>query len=131
MIEVESVEVEAKSKVVRIDEEAATIKATAAQALKDECESELAEAIPALEAALSALNTLKVNKSPSTEPHHLARISSSDQSNHVLFQPSDVTIVKSMKNPPSVVKLVMSAVCVMKGIKPDMVVDPGGSGKKV
>lgn len=39
--------------------------------------------------------------------------------------------MKSMKNPPSVVKLVMSAVCVMKGIKPDMVVDPGGSGKKV
>lgn len=36
-----------------------------------------------------------------------------------------------MKNPPSVVKLVMSGVCVMKGIKPDMVVDPAGSGKKV
>lgn len=58
----ESVEVEAKSKVVRVDEEAATIKATEAQALKDECESELAEAIPALEAALSALNTLKVKQ---------------------------------------------------------------------
>lgn len=55
-------EVEAKSKTVRIDEEAATIKAKEAQSLKDECESELAEAIPALEAALSALNTLKVNK---------------------------------------------------------------------
>lgn len=62
MIEVESVQVEAKSKVVRVDEEAATIKATEAQALKDECESELAEAIPALEAALSALNTLKVKQ---------------------------------------------------------------------
>lgn len=49
----------------------------------------------------------------------------------VSFQPSDVTIVKSMKNPPSVVKLVMSGVCVMKSIKPDMVVDPAGSGKKV
>lgn len=53
-------EVEAKSKVVRVDEEAATIKADAAQGLKNECESDLAEAIPALEAALSALNTLKV-----------------------------------------------------------------------
>lgn len=61
MIEVESVEVEAKSKVVRVDEEAATIKANEAQALKNECESDLAEAIPALEAALSALNTLKVS----------------------------------------------------------------------
>lgn len=61
MIEQESVEVEAKSKVVRADEEAATIKASEAQALKNECESDLAEAIPALEAALSALNTLKVS----------------------------------------------------------------------
>lgn len=61
MIEVESVEVEAKSKLVRVDEETATLKANEAQALKNECESDLAEAIPALEAALSALNTLKVN----------------------------------------------------------------------
>lgn len=60
MIEVESVEVEAKSKVVRVDEEAATIKANEAEALKTECESDLADAIPALEDALSALNTLKV-----------------------------------------------------------------------
>ncbi|XP_054464751.1 dynein axonemal heavy chain 12 [Anoplopoma fimbria] len=104
VIEVESVQVEAKSKVVRVDEEAATIKANAAQALKNECESDLAEAIPALEAALSALDTLK---------------------------PSDVTIVKSMKNPPSGVKMVMSAVCVMKEIKPDKIADPAGTGKKV
>lgn len=62
VIAVESVEVEAKSKVVRIDEEAATIQATEAQALKDECESDLAEAIPALEAAVSALDTLKVSQ---------------------------------------------------------------------
>lgn len=61
VIEVESVEVEAKSKIVRVDEEAATIKANEAQALKNECESDLAEAIPALEAALSALDTLKVS----------------------------------------------------------------------
>lgn len=47
------------------------------------------------------------------------------------FQPADVTIVKSMKNPPSGVKLVMEAVCVMKDIKPDKITDPAGSGKKV
>ena len=52
---------EAKSKVVRVDEEAATLKANESQALKDECESDLAEAIPAMEAALSALDTLKVS----------------------------------------------------------------------
>lgn len=54
-------EVEAKSKLVRADEETATLKANESQALKNECESDLAEAIPALEAALSALDTLKVN----------------------------------------------------------------------
>ncbi|XP_048346084.1 dynein axonemal heavy chain 12 isoform X2 [Sphaerodactylus townsendi] len=102
IIERESAEVEAKSKTVKVDEEIATEKAAEAQALKNECESDLAEAIPALEAALAALDTLK---------------------------PADITIVKSMKNPPSGVKLVMAAICVMKDIKPEKVADPSGLGK--
>lgn len=61
IIEKESAEVEAKSKTVKVDEELATEKATEAQALKNECESDLAEAIPALEAALAALDTLKAS----------------------------------------------------------------------
>jgi len=63
VIEKESVEVEATSKVVKADEAVANEQAASAQALKDECEAELAEAIPALEAALAALNTLKVDNS--------------------------------------------------------------------
>ena len=55
---------------VAADEAIANEAAAAAQAIKDECESDLAEAIPALEAAIQALNTLK---------------------------PSDITLVKSMK----------------------------------
>ena len=47
------------------------------------------------------------------------------------FQPSDITIVKSMKNPPLGVKIVMAAVCVMKDIKPEKINDPSGSGQKV
>ena len=35
-----------------------------------------------------------------------------------------------MKNPPSGVKLVMAAVCVMRDIKPDRINDPSGSGQK-
>ncbi|VVC95448.1 unnamed protein product [Leptidea sinapis] len=73
--------------------------AAAAQAIKDDCESDLAEAVPALQAALDALNTLK---------------------------PADITLVKSMKNPPAGVKLVMEAVCVMKGVKGDRKMDPSG-----
>ena len=64
----------------------------------------MAEAIPALEAAIAALDTLK---------------------------PADITIVKSMKSPPDGVKLVMAAVCVMKEIKPEKINDPSGSGAKV
>ncbi|XP_021341821.1 dynein heavy chain 12, axonemal-like isoform X1 [Mizuhopecten yessoensis] len=104
VIEKESVEVEATSKIVKADEAVANEQAASAQALKDECEADLAEAIPALEAALAALNTLK---------------------------PSDITIVKSMKSPPSGVKLVMSAVCVMKDIKPDKINDPDKPGQKI
>lgn len=78
VIEVESVEVEAKSKIVRVDEEAATQKANEAQSLKNECESDLAEAIPALEAALSALNTLKVTES-NRSPRHPQLISFKSQ----------------------------------------------------
>ncbi|KAM6256904.1 dynein axonemal heavy chain 12 [Porphyrio hochstetteri] len=103
-IEIESAEVEQIRKTVKVDEEIATEKAAEAQALKNECESDLAEAIPALEAALEALDTLK---------------------------PSDISIVKSMKNPPSGVKLVMAAVCVMKDIKPERIADPSGSGRKI
>lgn len=48
-----------------------------------------------------------------------------------VFQPADITIVKSMKSPPAGVKLVMSAVCVMRDIKPEKVNDPSGSGQKI
>ncbi|KAI9093996.1 dynein heavy chain, N-terminal region 2-domain-containing protein, partial [Phlyctochytrium arcticum] len=104
VIQRESIIVEKKRALVKVDEEAANIKAGEAKAIKDDCEADLAEAIPALESALEALNTLK---------------------------PQDITVVKSMKNPPGAVKLVMEAVCVMKGMKPARIKDPGGSGKMV
>jgi len=47
------------------------------------------------------------------------------------MQPSDIATVKAMKNPPSGVKLVMESVCVMKGIPPERVNDPAGTGRKV
>ncbi|XP_053350493.1 dynein axonemal heavy chain 3 [Clarias gariepinus] len=103
-IEKETVEVDAKKELVAADEKVANEAAAAAKAIKDECEGDLAEAMPALEAALSALDTLK---------------------------PADITVVKSMQNPPGPVKLVMESICVMKGIKPERKPDPGGSGKMI
>ena len=55
---------------VAADEAVANEAAGVAKAIKEECESDLAEALPALEAAIQALNTLK---------------------------PSDISMVKSMK----------------------------------
>lgn len=98
-IERETAEAEKKKELVGADEAAANEAAAAAQAIKDDCETDLAEAIPAMEAALEALNTLK---------------------------PADIGVVKSMKNPPYGVKLTLEAVCVLKGIKPDRKPDPSG-----
>ena len=103
-IEKESKEVQATRKTVQSEEEIASKKAAEAKAIKDECEADLAEALPALEAAISALDTLKQQ---------------------------DITVLKSMKSPPAGVKLVMEAVCIMKDIKPVKIPDPAGSGKKI
>ncbi|KAM9844002.1 dynein axonemal heavy chain 3-like [Aulostomus maculatus] len=99
-IEKETVQVDAKKELVSADEKVANEAAAAAQAIKDECTKDLAEALPALEEAKSALDTLK---------------------------PSDITVVKSMQNPPGPVKLVMESICIMKGIKPERKPDPKGS----
>ena len=67
-------------------------------------EAELAEAIPLLEAAITALNTLTKN---------------------------DITLVKSMKNPPQAIKTVMETVCIMLEVKPKRVNDPNNPVKKI
>uniref|UniRef100_A0A8C3KFE8 Dynein axonemal heavy chain 3 n=1 Tax=Calidris pygmaea TaxID=425635 RepID=A0A8C3KFE8_9CHAR len=103
-IEKETVEVDAKKELVSADEKEANEAAAVAKAIKDECEGDLAEAMPALEAALAALDTLN---------------------------PSDISLVKSMQNPPGPVKLVMESICVMKGTKPERKPDPSGSGKMI
>ncbi|EDV95542.1 GH15722 [Drosophila grimshawi] len=102
-INTETLAASAAAEQVKQDEEVASVQAEAAQVLKSECEKDLAKAIPVLEDALAALNTLK---------------------------PADITLVKSMKNPPPVIKLVMAGVCVMKGVPAERIPDPA-TGKMV
>nr|DBA34563.1 TPA: hypothetical protein GDO54_002113 [Pyxicephalus adspersus] len=104
VIEKESIEVAKTEKIVKADEAVANEQAMAAKAIKDECDNELAQALPILESALAALDTLT---------------------------PQDITVVKSMKSPPAGVKLVMEAICILKGVKPDKIPDPSGSGRKI
>jgi len=103
VIEVDSVEVAKTEKIVKADEAVANEQAMAAKAIKDECDRELSEAIPILESAIAALNTLTTK---------------------------DISLVKSMANPPPAIKMVMEAICSIKGIKPDRVPDPA-TGKRV
>lgn len=58
VIERERIEVEKVATVVRADEEVANKQAADAQAIRDECDSELSQAIPILNSALAALDTL-------------------------------------------------------------------------
>lgn len=103
-IAIQSSEAEATSEQIKQDEAVANKQAEEAELMDRECSNDLAQAMPALEDALRALDTLK---------------------------PSDISLVKSMKSPPEVVKLVMAAVCVMKGIPPDRVKKDPKTGRDI
>ncbi|XP_050461697.1 dynein axonemal heavy chain 7-like [Cataglyphis hispanica] len=92
-------EASAIEQVVQKDEEAAMVVATAAQAIRAECDADLQEVMPILDAANEALNTLT---------------------------PHDIHIVKSMKRPPAGVRLVMEAICILKDVKPQRIQGPEG-----
>ncbi|CAK9804315.1 Dynein axonemal heavy chain 7 [Anthophora plagiata] len=87
-------------KVVKIDEEAATVYATEAAAIKAECDADLAEAMPILKRAQTALDTLTT---------------------------ADIAVVRAMKKPPGGVRLILESVCVLKQIKPERVQQPDGT----
>ncbi|XP_069045720.1 dynein axonemal heavy chain 1 isoform X1 [Lepisosteus oculatus] len=76
---------------VQAEEAKATEKAQVAQAIADDAQKDLDEALPALDAALASLKSLNKN---------------------------DVIEVRAMQRPPQGVKLVIEAVCIMKGIQP-------------
>lgn len=104
IVEKDSVEAAKVEKVVKADEAVANEQAMAAKAIKDECDHDLAEAIPILNSALAALKTLTSK---------------------------DIGTLKAFAQPPAPIRLVLEAVCVLKGEKPVKVADPSGSGKKI
>uniref|UniRef100_A0A8C5KDU7 Dynein axonemal heavy chain 1 n=1 Tax=Jaculus jaculus TaxID=51337 RepID=A0A8C5KDU7_JACJA len=102
-IKVDTTIAEETRKSVQAEEVKANEKAKKAQAIADDAQKDLDEALPALDAALASLRNLNKN---------------------------DVTEVRAMQRPPPGVKLVIEAVCIMKGIKPKKV--PGEKpGSKV
>ncbi|XP_030213444.1 dynein heavy chain 1, axonemal [Gadus morhua] len=79
---------------VQAEEAKALEKARVAGAIAADAQKDLDEALPALDAALTSLKSLNKN---------------------------DVTEVRAMQRPPHGVRLVVEAVCIMKGIKPKKV----------
>ncbi|XP_062843095.1 dynein axonemal heavy chain 1 [Trichomycterus rosablanca] len=79
---------------VQAEEAKASEKARVAEAIATDAQKDLDEALPALDAALTSLKSLNKN---------------------------DVTEVRAMQRPPQGVKLVIEAVCILKGIKPKKV----------
>lgn len=104
---------EIKSKLPGVEKTRGEVQAdvAVADASKAQCElqkasveADLADAIPALEEALKALDTIK---------------------------PSEINEVKAMANPPAGVKLVCEGVCVMLSIKPARIPDPQDPSKRI
>lgn len=83
------------------DEATAIEQATVATAIKEECDAKLAEALPQMESALKALQTLTS---------------------------ADIAVVRSMRTPPLAVKVVLEGVCILKSIGPERVPGPSGVG---
>ena len=106
LVKIEAMTVEANKVrvVVQAKEKATAKQAAEAKAIKDECERDLAVALPALDGAMKALNTLSK---------------------------SDITEVKSMTKPPPGVRLTMEAVCIMLAVEPDMVKNPNAPPYKI
>ncbi|XP_018600098.2 dynein heavy chain 1, axonemal isoform X2 [Scleropages formosus] len=90
-IKVDTAVAEETRAAVQEEEAKASEKARVAHAIAADAQKDLNEALPALDAALTSLKSLNKN---------------------------DVTEVRAMQRPPQGVKLVIEAVCIMKGIKP-------------
>ena len=103
-VEAKVPDVEAQKAVAAKDEAATAAQAAAVKEVKDSCEADLAEAIPIVNSAIKALDTIKK---------------------------ADLDQVKGMANPPKGVVLAMQAVLVMLEITPPKIKDPDDASKKV
>ncbi|XP_078019489.1 dynein axonemal heavy chain 1 [Epinephelus lanceolatus] len=93
-IKKDTVVAEETRKSVQAEEAKASEKASYAGEIAADAQRDLDEALPALDAALASLKSLNKN---------------------------DVTEVRAMQRPPQGVKLVIEAVCIMRGVKPKKV----------
>jgi dynein heavy chain len=101
-IEQRTLQVAQTRKIVTEEEKTCNAQAEAATKIKDECEAQLAEAMPALNMAMKALRVLKK---------------------------SDLDELKSMKVPTNGVIITCEALCIMMGVQPKKVGEAGNVKK--
>jgi dynein heavy chain len=90
-----------KKEQVMVDEGIAFELATVANAIKEECDLKLSEAIPKLNEANATLQALASQ---------------------------EITLLKTMKSPPGCIRIVMEGICILKDIKPERIPNPSGVG---
>lgn len=91
--------VEPKKAQVKEEEQEAQAQADESKEIRDACDQQLQEAMPAYEEAMNALNTLNT---------------------------SDINYIRTLTNPPAIIKTIMKAVCVLLDIKPERSRDENG-----
>lgn len=86
---------------VKKDEKVAMEEASKANEIAENCTAIMADALPLIQEAETALNTLSS---------------------------SDITILKTMRSPPVAIRVVGEAICILKDVKPDKTPNPSGNG---
>jgi dynein heavy chain len=97
----EAAKVKAK---VEVEEKIANEKAAVTQAIKDDAQRDLDEALPALDEAVKCLDALKK---------------------------ADIDEIKNLRNPPNGVRLTLEVTCFYFEVKPNKINDPDTPGKKI
>jgi len=97
IVEKETIEAEKIKDVVSADEAVAQEAANEANVIKADCEKELSEAMPILEAATKALDCITRN---------------------------DITYLKKLPQPHNDIRTVLSAVCILQGLPPEGKMNP-------
>ena len=104
MAEEERLRAQTTREMVDLEVEKANEVAMRAEAIRKECEEHLMLALPEMEAAISALDTIN---------------------------PKDMRIVQTFKNPPEPIKVVLMAVMALLKVQPHVTPDPKEFGKKI
>ncbi len=104
VISKDKADAEVTAEACAVEEKTANEKATATKAIADDAQRDLDEALPALDAAVASLKSLKKD---------------------------DIVEVKALGKPPQGVVMVMEAVCIMFELKPEKVKDPNDPMKKI